>query len=76
MRNAHPGLGYAAPALYATYVASTAGNTVTGPPPTIRKGPFHDVISGANGLYTATPNFDYTTGMGSVSVDALNAALH
>jgi hypothetical protein len=38
-------------------------------------GPFHDVISGANGAYAATPGYDYTSGLGSVDVDALNAVI-
>jgi pseudomonalisin len=75
VRNTHPTLGFAPPALYKTYSASAAGATETGPPPTVKVGPFHDVITGANGLYAATPNFDYTTGLGSVSVAGLNAAI-
>jgi hypothetical protein len=38
-------------------------------------GGFHDVISGSNGAFTATPNYAYTTGLGSVDVDALNAVI-
>ena len=65
----------AAPQLYHTFTASTPGTKLLGPPPTINTGPFHDVISGANGLYSALPGYDYTTGLGTVDVDALNAAI-
>jgi pseudomonalisin len=75
MRNAHPAVGFAAPALYRTFAAAAAGTADAGPPPTAKRGPFHDVLSGTNGAYTALPNYDYTTGMGSVSVDGLNTAL-
>jgi pseudomonalisin len=75
MRNAHPTLGFAAPALYRVFAASSAGTVQAGPPPTTMVGPFHDVLSGANGAYSATPNYDYTTGLGSVRIDYLNAAL-
>jgi hypothetical protein len=75
MRNAHPAVGFAAPALYNAFTAGAVGTADAGPPPTAKHGPFHDVLSGANGAYTALPNYDYTTGMGSVSVDGLNAAL-
>ncbi len=36
---------------------------------------FHDVIAGTNGLYSATPGWDYTTGIGSLDVAPLIAAL-
>jgi subtilase family serine protease len=71
----HPALGFAAPALYHTFAVSNPGNKYAGPPPTISVGPFHDVVSGANGAFTAAPNYDYTTGLGSVDVDALNAVI-
>jgi subtilase family serine protease len=76
MLQAHPGLTYAPPALYGTFAASASSATNAGPPPTATYGPFHDVLSGANGLYSAAPGYDYTTGLGSVDVDALSAALH
>ncbi len=75
MLNAHPGHGFAPPSLYAVYAASAQGATSAGPPPTGAVGPFHDIITGANGAYSATPGYDYTTGMGSVDVDALNAVI-
>jgi pseudomonalisin len=36
---------------------------------------FHDIILGANGLYTALPGYDYTTGLGSFDISAYNATL-
>jgi subtilase family serine protease len=75
MLNAHPALGFAPPALYHTFATSNPGTKLLGPPPTINVGPFHDVINGANGAYSALPNYDYTSGIGSVDVDALNAAI-
>lgn len=75
MLQSHPGLGFAPPRLYHTYATSNPGTKLLGPPPTINVGPYHDVISGANGAYSALPGYDYTTGIGSVDVDALNAAI-
>jgi pseudomonalisin len=71
----HPNAGFAAPALYHAFAISNPGTKYLGPPPTINVGPFHDVVSGANGAFTAAPNYDYTTGLGSVDVDALNAVI-
>ncbi len=75
MLQTHPNLGFAPVQLYATFETSNPGTKLLGPPPTIDVGPFHDVISGANGAYPATPNYDYTSGLGSLDVDALNTAL-
>jgi len=36
---------------------------------------FNDVTSGSNGNYTATTGWDYTTGFGSLNVDAVNAVV-
>lgn len=36
---------------------------------------FHDIIAGSNGLYSATPGWDYTTGIGSIDVALLIKAL-
>jgi len=38
-------------------------------------GPFHDVLQGTNGNYTALPKYDYTTGLGSIDVPRLYGAL-
>ncbi|MDB5069955.1 MAG: peptidase [Candidatus Eremiobacteraeota bacterium] len=75
MQNAHAGtLGFAAPVLYHTFATSTAAQ-IAGPPATELIGPFHDVLQGTNGLYTALPKYDYTTGIGSIDVARLSAAL-
>jgi subtilase family serine protease len=36
---------------------------------------FHDIILGTNGLYLATPGWDYTTGIGSFDISAVNGGL-
>ena len=36
---------------------------------------FHDITVGTNGIYTALPGYDYTTGLGSWDVAALAKAL-
>jgi pseudomonalisin len=36
---------------------------------------FHDIVAGSNGLYSATPGWDYCTGIGSIDVKALITAL-
>ena len=66
----HSGLGFAAPRLYSEYAAQagTPGVALVGPPATRAIGGFHDILSGANGAYTALPSYDYTTGMGSFDV--------
>ncbi|MEO6912962.1 MAG: S53 family peptidase, partial [Candidatus Baltobacteraceae bacterium] len=69
-------LGFAAPAFYKIYAENpTAGAVVTGPPPTEPIGGFHDILSGANGAYTALPRYDYTTGLGSFDIAQMNAAI-
>jgi len=68
-------LGFAAPLLYRTYGSSTPQQIAGGPPATELIGPFHDVLQGTNGLYTALPKYDYTTGLGSIDVARLKAAL-
>ncbi len=36
---------------------------------------FHDIVLGSNGLYTALPGYDYTTGIGSLNTAVLNREL-
>jgi subtilase family serine protease len=59
-------LGFAAPRLYAGYPAfGTPGH----PPGLTQKvDGFNDVLTGANGLYTSLPYYDFTTGMGSLDI--------
>ena len=69
-------LGFAAPQLYRNYIENqSSATTVTGPPPTQALGGFHDVITGANGPYTALPGYDYTTGLGTLDVGLMNAKI-
>ena len=75
MQSAHGNaLGFAAPLLYSVYRASTP-QQIAGPPMTELVGPFHDILQGTNGLYTALPHYDYTTGVGSLDIARLFAAL-
>lgn len=69
-------LGYGPPKFYANFSQNYANAaTVTGPPPTQTVGGFHDIITGANGAYTAAPGYDYTTGLGSLDVAVLNSLI-
>lgn len=64
MISANPKLGFASPHLYGLYDGATT-------PGSYPKGGFHDIIVGANGLYTALPGWDYTTGLGSFQMNVL-----
>lgn len=69
-------LGYAPPLLYRNYLAKqNSAATVTGPPPTQALGGFHDVITGGNGLYTALPGYDYTTGLGTLDLSVMSSQI-
>jgi pseudomonalisin len=68
-------LGFAPPRLYHIYASSAAGAQQTGPPPWEPYGSYHDVLVGGNGLYTALPGYDYTTGLGSFDVQATSAVV-
>ncbi len=75
MQSAHGNtLGFAAPLLYRVYGRSTA-QQIAGPPVTELIGPFHDILQGTNGHYTALPKYDYTTGLGSLDITHLSSAL-
>ena len=67
-------LGFALPKLYAGYPAATSTPT---PPSQLTRAQdgFRDILVGTNGLYTALPNFDYTTGLGSIDIAAKAAAI-
>jgi len=69
-------LGFAAPQLYSIYVNNPSPTQLnSGPPPTQLRGGYHDVLSGANGTYTALPGYDYTTGLGAFDISLVNAAI-
>jgi subtilase family serine protease len=69
-------LGFAAPYLYQNYLENENNEaTVTGPPPTETLGGFHDIITGANGLYTALPGYDYTTGLGTFDITVMSSQI-
>lgn len=65
-------LGYAPVWFYKNFVTNTAGSANAGPPPWRQDGGFHDILSGTNGAFTALPGYDYTTGLGSFDMKALN----
>ena len=75
--SAHGGVAkFAPPLLYQNYTRYESNETlVQGPPPTETYGGFHDIISGANGTYTAQPGYDYTTGLGTLDVAQLSKTL-
>jgi len=60
-------LGFAAPRLYAGYPAfGTPPGNPTGL--TQKIDGFNDVLTGANGLYTSLPYYDFTTGLGTLDL--------
>lgn len=61
-------LGFAPLRFYGLYNGTVA-------PGTYPKGGFHDIVAGVNGLYSALPGWDYTTGLGSLWVSQLYADL-
>ncbi len=76
MQSAHGNeLGFGAVAFYNVYNANPSASETSAPPPTQLVGGFHDVLSGSNGLYTALPRYDYTTGLGSFDVLKTNGVI-
>ena len=71
----HSGLGFAPPQFYNNFASHTAGAQQTGPPPTQPDGGFHDILVGDDGLYTAAPGYDYTTGLGSFDITVMNGQI-
>ncbi len=71
----HGPLGFAAPRLYRSFSATAAGSPTLAVPPTTPHGGFHDILAGANGAFTTLPGYDYNTGLGTLDVSALNAAI-
>lgn len=71
----HGALGFAAPRLYRSFSATAAGTPTLAVPPTTPHGGFHDILAGANGLFTTLPGYDYNTGLGTLDVSALNGAI-
>lgn len=57
-------LGFAAPELYALATPGAPFSTITG---------MTDVTLGTNGLFPATPGWDFTTGLGSFDIAAVSA---
>ncbi|HEY9086027.1 MAG TPA: S53 family peptidase [Candidatus Tyrphobacter sp.] len=75
MLQSHAGLGFAPPVLYQNFSSHAAGAQQTGPPPWQPDGGFHDILVGGNGMYTALPGYDYTTGLGSFDISVMNGQL-
>jgi pseudomonalisin len=59
-------LGFAAPALYALATPGAPFSTITG---------MTDVTVGSNGIFAATPGWDFTTGLGSFDVASVSALI-
>jgi subtilase family serine protease len=68
MISAKPKLGFAPIRLYGLY----DGTGTVGAYP---DGGFHDILLGTDGLYTAGPGWDYTTGLGSFWISEAYSAL-
>jgi pseudomonalisin len=70
-------LGFAPIKFYSIYAQNQGApsSMSAGPPPWQMIGGFHDVLSGTNGLYTALPKYDYTTGLGSIDIAKLNSEI-
>lgn len=63
-------LGDAAINFYRLYNAVNTSQASRNPVPG-----FHDIVAGVNGAYSATPGWDFTTGIGSLNIAALDKAL-
>lgn len=63
-------LGFAPITFYGLYTAANTGATV--PTDSVA---FHDVVLGSNGLYTALPGYDETTGLGTPDIAKLDSLL-
>lgn len=77
MQSAHANtLGFGPIRFYSEYRSNPNPSSMSaGPPPTQMIGGFHDILSGANGTYTALPKYDYTTGLGSFDVARTSAVI-
>jgi len=66
--------GFAPPYLYAGYPAfGTPPGTTVGL--TVEEDGFHDILTGADGLYTSLPYYDFTTGLGTIDVGRKTVAV-
>lgn len=64
-------IGFAAPLFYKLYdKANPSGSLTKAATPG-----FHDIVLGTNGLYPATPGYDFDTGIGTPDIAALSAHL-
>lgn len=68
MISGHSKLGFAPVQLYSLYNGTTT-------PGSYPNGGFHDIEVGCDGLYCATPGWDYTTGLGSFWISEMYADL-
>ena len=66
--SANPKLGLAGPRFYSLYDGTGGTGGLLGDYP---QGGFHDITVGANGLYSATPGYDLTTGLGTFIINQL-----
>lgn len=67
IQNAHSNtLGFAAPGLYALSTPGTPTSTIGG---------MTDITLGTNGIYPATPGWDFSTGLGSFDIASVSAQI-
>jgi subtilase family serine protease len=67
-------VGFASPSLYAKYPAVGSVPGVPGGV-TQKVDGFNDILTGVNGLYSSTPYYDFTTGMGTIDIAAKRASI-
>jgi subtilase family serine protease len=65
-------LGFAAPRFYALE-PNTAATPLL---PDVQLTGFHDILVGCNGLYCATPKWDFNTGVGTPDIERLSQVIH
>ena len=63
---ANPKIGFAGPLIYGLYDGTGGTGGVLGSYP---NGGFHDITVGNNGIYSATPGYDLTTGLGTFIIN-------
>jgi pseudomonalisin len=68
-------LGFASPDLYGVYLDGTCTTSTTTLEQICTTPAFHAPIAGDNGLYPATPGYNYNTGLGSFDTVAMVSAL-
>lgn len=68
-------IGFASPVLYGAYLAGSCTATVSAVEKVCTTPAFHAPVAGFNGLYPATPGYNYDTGLGTFDTAAMVAAV-